>query len=98
MFTFVVVPTVCSILLFLEHKRGAIFNGRMKLRWKYGTDVKWKVQKEILRKPGTIIPIIDTKNLCLSNYSMERSQRQHKKPSRSRKSCLTSSGNLVEML
>ena len=45
-----------------------------------------------------ITPIVDTKKLYVSKYFIERSQRQHKKSSRSRKSDLTNSGNLIELL
>ena len=45
-----------------------------------------------------ITSIVDTKKLYVSKYFIERSQRQHKKSSRSRKSDLTNSGNLIELL
>ena len=45
----------------------------------------------------TNTPIADTKKLCVSKYSIERSKGQLKKSSKSRKSGLTNSGSLVKL-
>ena len=57
----------------------------------FGSTHKEKINK-------TITPIANTTKLCVSKYSIERSQGQPKKPSRSRKSGLTNLENLVELL
>ena len=106
MFIFVASNTICFILFFPEHKRGAIFKGgqtRIKLWYRckeiLTNQVFDSTHKENIKKTReTITPIADTKKLCVSKYSIERSQRHHKKSSRSRKSGLTNSGNLVELL
>ena len=54
-------------------------------------------KENINKNRETITPIVDIKKLCVSKYSIERLQGQHKKSSRSRKSGLTNSGNLVEL-
>ena len=57
------------------------------------------IHKENIKKTReTITPIVDTKKVCVSKHSIEISQRQHKKSSRSRKRGLTNSGNLVEII
>ena len=55
-------------------------------------------QSSFKKTRETITPIVDTKKFCVSKFSIEMSQRQHKKSSRSRKSGFTNSGNLIEML
>ena len=76
---------------------------RMKLRYRCKeiliNQVSDSTHKDnIMKTRETITPIIGTKKLCVSKYCIERSQSQHKKLSRSRKSGLTNSGNLVELL
>ena len=60
----------------------------------FGSTHKEKINKT----RETITPIANTTKLCVSKYSIERSQGQPKKPSRSRKSGLTNLENLVELL
>ena len=55
-------------------------------------------KQNIKKTRENITPIVDTKKLYLSKYSIERSQRQNKKLCRSRNSGLINSGNLVEIL
>ena len=106
MFTFVISHGMRSILFFLNYKRGENFQRddqtKMKL-WYRCKDVlinkaSDSTHENIKKGRETITPIVDTKKLCMSKNSTEKSQRQHKKLSRSRKNGLTNSGNLVEIL
>ena len=106
MFTFVISHGMCSILFLLKYKRGENFQRDdqtgMKL-WDRCKDIlKSKASdsthENIKKARETITPIVDTKKLCMSKNPTERSQRQHKKLSRSRKSGITNSRNLVEIL
>ena len=89
-------PEFCNFGGGIQKRRVAVFKGgwdqtTMKL-WFRGKEVlindKCLIQhiKKILRKPGKLsLLFVDTKKLCVSKYSIERSQKQHKKSSRSRK-------------
>ena len=107
MFVFDVLHAMCFILFFLEHKREAMFKRgnqtKMKLWYRCKEALINQVfdsthKENITKTRETITPTVDIKKLRVSIYSIKKSQKQHKNSSRSRKSGLTNSGSLVDLL
>ena len=104
----------CVPYYLIQHRKGGQFSKKglgwnYGTDVKKSQETKCLIQhiKEILKKNRkTVTPIVDTeklcvfdtKKLCVSKYSIERSQRQHKKSPRSKKKGLTNSGIFVEIL